>query len=106
MSMMLIQNQVLCKKCGDEPFSGSVHDFSACKCGAIAVDGGLEYLRRVGDFKNCEEMSISLPEDAVKAAIAEMKEAEGSGRNMFGVFCAAMRALRKNGVRFDVSDAG
>ena len=37
-------NQV--KICGDIIESFSVHDYKVCSCGACAVDGGHEYLRR------------------------------------------------------------
>ncbi|MDE2097333.1 MAG: hypothetical protein KGL39_08830 [Patescibacteria group bacterium] len=38
-------NRLKCKKCGDVIESTWVHDFKYCKCGAIFVDGGLEYSR-------------------------------------------------------------
>jgi hypothetical protein len=39
-------NKVRCKLCNDIIESKSVHDFRTCKCGAVSVDGGKEYLRR------------------------------------------------------------
>ena len=45
---MIIQNQVKCLKCNDVIFSRHAHDYVACSCGGIAVDGGMSYLRRVG----------------------------------------------------------
>ena len=33
------------------------HDFKYCKCGAVAVDGGKDYLRRLGNLDNFEELS-------------------------------------------------
>lgn len=50
-------NKIKCKKCGDVIESKSVHDFKWCSCKAIAVDGGHEYLRRVGDLEGFEELS-------------------------------------------------
>lgn len=44
----LIRNAAQCAKCGDVVESKHVHDFAACSCGAIFVDGGLEYLRAGG----------------------------------------------------------
>lgn len=55
-------NKVRCLKCDDIISSKSVHDFVRCSCGAIAVDGGLEYLRRVGDLDSYEELSVGWPE--------------------------------------------
>lgn len=41
-----------CVKCEDIIESMHVHDFKPCKCGAIYVDGGNEYTRMGGDFKD------------------------------------------------------
>ena len=46
---MLLANQVECLKCGDKPFSANRHDYRPCKCGAVAVDGGMEYQRLAYD---------------------------------------------------------
>ena len=43
---MIIKNAIKCKKCGEVIESVSLHDFKICPCGACAVDGGHEYLRR------------------------------------------------------------
>ena len=48
-------NKIKCKKCGDIIESTSVHDFKWCSCGAVAVDGGHEYLRRCFDGNSPEE---------------------------------------------------
>ena len=39
-------NKVRCKHCGDVIESKHRHDFVWCKCGKVAVDGGLSYLKR------------------------------------------------------------
>ena len=44
------------KKCGEIIESTSRHDFKFCKCGAVAVDGGKDYLRRVGSKEDYEEL--------------------------------------------------
>lgn len=55
----IIRNAVQCKVCGDVIESKSRHDFVRCKCGACAVDGGHEYLRRLAKSRDCIiEMSI------------------------------------------------
>lgn len=82
----ILSNQVKCNKCGDTPFSTSVHDFKYCKCGSIAVDGGMSYLRRVGDINNYE--------DIYNECIKAIKWARETGRNDLGVLCAIMRTLR------------
>ena len=45
-----------CKKCGEIIESMSRHDFKFCKCGAVAVDGGKDYLRRIGSKDDYEEL--------------------------------------------------
>lgn len=50
-------NKIRCKKCGDIIESISVHDFKSCKCGAVSVDGGHDYLRRYGNREDIEELS-------------------------------------------------
>jgi hypothetical protein len=59
-------NMARCRKCGDLIESKHRHDFVRCKCGAIAVDGGRDYLRRVGDYANFEELSEYDPADGEK----------------------------------------
>lgn len=46
-------NQIQCKKCGDIITSEYMHDYKTCSCGACAVDGGHEYLRRSFVEKDC-----------------------------------------------------
>ena len=43
---MIIRNAIRCNICGDEIESKHRHDFVECSCGACAVDGGHDYLRR------------------------------------------------------------
>lgn len=54
---MIFVNKIRCSKCGDTIESTSVHDFKFCKCGAVAVDGGHDYLRRCGICEDWEELS-------------------------------------------------
>lgn len=54
----IIVNQARCRKCGDIVESRFVNDFKRCSCGSIAVDGGLEYIKRIGDQENIIELSI------------------------------------------------
>lgn len=95
---MILSNQLECLACGDKPFSAHRHDFKYCTGGHVAVDGGMDYLRRVGDFRNTKDTSIEIPDTAARAAIDAIKWANNTGRNEFGVLCAVARALRDNGV--------
>lgn len=53
----IYENKIQCKKCGDIIESKTVHDMKWCKCGAVAVDGGTEYLRRSGYDEDIIELS-------------------------------------------------
>jgi tRNA(Ile2) C34 agmatinyltransferase TiaS len=56
-------NKAQCKKCDDIIESKHRHDFVWCKCGAIAVDGGKDYLKRCGESADMTEMSESYQEE-------------------------------------------
>lgn len=56
---MIIRNAARCNECGDVIQSTHRHDFVACKCGSIFVDGGNEYLRAGGDKEDIEFLYIS-----------------------------------------------
>lgn len=53
----IIRNMIRCKKCNDIIESVSRQDFKFCKCGAVAVDGGKDYLKRCGYKEDWEELS-------------------------------------------------
>lgn len=56
----ILRNAIRCTLCGDIIESESVHDFKQCSCGACAVDGGREYLRRcfTSSPQDYEELSV------------------------------------------------
>ena len=61
---MIIRNAIKCKICGDVIESLSVHDYKVCSCGACAVDGGHEYLRRLAkSFDDIIELSEVVKND-------------------------------------------
>lgn len=92
----IIQNQVKCNKCKDEIFSKHRHDFVRCKCGAIAVDGGMEYLRRVGAVFSYEEQSLYMEAEAIASCIEALQWAEETGRNKLGATLAVIRVLKNH----------
>jgi hypothetical protein len=94
---MIVQNAVNCLSCGDLIVSKHRHDFVTCTCGAVSVDGGQEYLRRVGDFVNAIDVSWSLPDDLYFECAYAAGNAMDSGRNTKGVANAVMRKLREAG---------
>lgn len=99
---MIVQNAVICNKCGEFIVSKHRHDFVTCHCGAISVDGGQAYLRRVGglgkmpDGRNIvTEMSWELPDDLYRACADAAQEAIDTDRNKYGIANAVMRKLRE-----------
>lgn len=44
--MAIVKNAIKCDRCGDVIESKFRHDFKTCKCGAVSVDGGHDYLKR------------------------------------------------------------
>lgn len=53
----IISNKIKCKKCGDIIEYKSTNDYKKCSCGAVAVDGGKDYLKRMGNEENYEDLS-------------------------------------------------
>ena len=53
----ILINKAQCKKCSDIIESKHVYDFKWCSCKSIAVDGGLEYIRRLGNLQETIELS-------------------------------------------------
>ncbi|MGI5947036.1 MAG: DUF7695 domain-containing protein [Lachnospiraceae bacterium] len=51
------RNAIRCNHCGDVIESRNSHDFVTCTCGTCAVDGGLDYLRRMGNDGDFEELA-------------------------------------------------
>jgi hypothetical protein len=94
---MIIQNAATCLSCGDFIFSKHRHDFVTCTCGAISVDGGQDYLRRVGDFTNAVDHSWSLDSDLYFECAQAVNNAIDLKRNNIGIANAVLRTLRAAG---------
>jgi hypothetical protein len=97
-SRTITRNAVRCKTCGDIIESRTVHDLVMCSCGACGVDGGREYLRRLGDPEAYEELSEFMdasavtPKQSMHGLLAEYgpgpseKEIDENRREMFRRF--------------------
>jgi len=94
---MIVQNAATCLSCGDFIVSKHRHDFVECTCGAIAVDGGQDYLRRVGDFTNATDQSWSLDSDLYFDCAKAVTDALDNGKNNIGIANAVLRKLREAG---------
>ncbi len=97
---MIIENRVVCHTCGEDIFSKNRHDFVTCTCGAISVDGGQAYLRRVGSAVTrgtYTDMSWELSDELYNACAEVVDDAINTSRNKFGIANAVMRKLREAG---------
>lgn len=92
---MIVQNAGICNKCEDFIVSKHRHDFVTCSCGAISLDGGQSYLRRVGAVYDYTDLSWELPDELYKACAQAVLDAEATGRNHIGIANAVMRKLRE-----------
>jgi len=88
---VILSNQVMCLECGDEPFSAHRHDFRPCKCGAVSVDGGMEYLRRVGEPALRVDMSIVISQEHTDGLLDAIEDTD---KNTLGKLCNVARYLR------------
>lgn len=59
METKILTNKIQCNICKQIIESKSRNDFKFCDCGAVAIDGGLDYLRRIGT--NYTELSENIP---------------------------------------------
>ena len=57
MTYIILRNSVQCNKCKDIIESKSRHDFVMCSCESTAIDGGKDYLRRLGNPEDYTDLS-------------------------------------------------
>lgn len=77
MTEEIILNRIQCNLCEDVITSHHRHDFVTCKCTAVSVDGGRQYLKRGYSFAGIEgslpytELSVmsSAPFEEVRVAL-------------------------------------
>lgn len=96
---MIVQNAVICTKCGEFIFSMHRHAYVECKCGNIAVDGGQEYIRRVGKGvtdRSFIDHSWSIETDIYQECADAAQQAMDTKRNKYGIANAVLRALRNH----------
>lgn len=60
---MTTQTGIRCRKCGEAIFSNSQHDYVACKCKRVAIDGGFAYTKINGERLDWELVTreVDLP---------------------------------------------
>lgn len=57
---MILVNGIKCRKCDCIVYSRATHDMRYCECGAIAIDGGREYLKVSGNLDDVESVIVSI----------------------------------------------
>lgn len=73
----IVRNAARCRKCGGEIESKHRHDFVTCRCGAISVDGGKDYLRRLGTYTDVIELSQVAHECSVCRGVHPYNKPDG-----------------------------
>jgi len=91
---IIVSNTIKCKSCNDIIYSAHRHDFKTCNCKAVSVDGGVDYLKRVGDIGNIEELSIIMNKEIIDNCIKAVDWSKETGRNSRGTVYAVLRVLR------------
>ena len=71
---VIVLNAVGCRKCKSTAISRSRHEFVSCNCGDISADGGLEYIRRIGDIKNMISLNVTASPDVREHIAMVMSE--------------------------------
>jgi hypothetical protein len=51
---------IKCRKCGDIIWSRAAHDFHWCTCESVAIDGGINPHKFVGNAEDYEQMELNL----------------------------------------------
>lgn len=54
----LVKNSAMCLKCKEVLVSRTRHDFVTCKCGAVSIDGGLDYRRVLAKESDYKSLSV------------------------------------------------
>jgi len=79
MGVRIKHNKGRCRRCDTVIESRSRHEMVWCTCGAVAVDGGLDYLRRAGEPSSFEDLSETEPVEVELASVGyTLGEAAGN----------------------------
>ena len=95
---VIVQNEAQCMKCGDIIVSKHVHDFVECGCGAIYVDGGMEYLKRGFETDAFIDRSLKMDADVVHLCMDAVEDSINDSKNELGIALAVIRTLRNSGM--------
>jgi hypothetical protein len=70
---------IQCKKCKDVIFSRANHDMRYCSCGAVAIDGGFDYVKISGNPDDVANKTVT-----VDVSKQMLYDDWNSGRDMYG----------------------
>lgn len=93
----ILSNRAGCLTCGDVVYSAHRHDYSQCRCGRMAVDGGMAYLRRVGERDYMHEMSVTLDEELVDDICEVFEQGKEERKSPLGLLCKLVVLLEDEG---------
>ena len=51
----ILKNKIKCLRCGEIIESKETNDFVECSCGSVAVDGGKDYQKIIGNPKDYDK---------------------------------------------------
>ena len=49
---------IKCPQCGDTIYSRATHDMRGCTCGAVAIDGGFDYIKVSGHYTGLVHLEV------------------------------------------------
>lgn len=75
---------ITCPKCKAEIYSRARHDFRPCKCGAVFIDGGFDYIR-YGYNPPLSHKDIVVRKRFVKASRLELYKDWNERKDRYGV---------------------
>ncbi len=107
-----MRNRAKCKLCGDILESFHRHDFVACKCGEISIDGGNDYLycgaknwenfRRIDDQGNEIVVKVS-SEPETQAPLQPTKPTKNEMIEMLDAMIKKIEELPQNAMSLPIS---
>jgi hypothetical protein len=63
---------IICRKCGDVIWSRHRHDFRWCSCKTVAIDGGRDYTKIVGEQEDWYQVDIKVIPHSLDAQSKEV----------------------------------
>lgn len=76
----IVRNRIKCLSCNDIITSYHGHDYTTCSCGKVAVDGGMNYLKRTAN-KSSDYQDLTIYSDAPFEVIRENFHRGGRGKD-------------------------